>query len=49
MSSDTTGVTDTPASAARTAYSPYGTPSAGTSSTSAGSASATPVTVPLSR
>ena len=49
MSSDTTGVTTTPGSAADTAYSPYGTPSAGTSRTPAGSASITEVTVPLRR
>ena len=49
MSSDTTGALPRPGSLALTAYSPNGTPSAGTSSTSAGSASATPATVPLSR
>ena len=48
-SSDTTGVMDSPGAPACTAYSPAGTPSAGTSSTSAGSASATPVIVPVSR
>ena len=38
-----------PGAPACTAYSPAGTPSAGTSSTSAGSASATPAIVPVSR
>src|SRR5579875_2019539 len=49
MSREVTGVMVTPACAARTANSPAGTPSPGTSRTSAGRASATPVTEPLSR
>src|SRR5579872_994074 len=49
MSSETTGVLVTRAVDVSTAYSPCGTPSAGTRSSAAGSASATPVTEPRSR
>ena len=49
MSSDTTGALATPGAGMSTRYRAFGTPSAGTSSTLAGSASATPLTVPRSR
>src|SRR5580704_10942815 len=49
MSSDTTGALATPEADMSTRYRPCGTPSAGTTNTLAGSASATPLTVPRSR
>ncbi len=48
-SSETTGAMVTPGSETSTEYSPAGTPSAGTRSVDAGSASATPRITPVSR